>query len=130
MKLKVVTPEDVVLEENVDSVFARASDGDIGILKNHIPMVTPLSLGTLRYVKDGEKHRVAVMGGLLHTDGEDIVVLSDIAECADTIDEIRAKDAKERAEARLKQQRADVDIERAKLALSRAVTRLKTVSNN
>lgn len=129
MKLKVVTPERIVFEDpDVEAVYANTVDGEVGILPKHVPLVTPLAIGVLRYVKAGQKEPIAVMGGLLRTNGKEVTILCEAAERADEIDALRAQHAKERAEARLKQQTNDVDVKRAKTALMRSVTRLKLAS--
>lgn len=126
MKLKIVTPERIVFEENdVEAVFAKTSDGEVGILPKHIPMVAPLAVDVLRYVKAGKKEPVAVMGGLLRTNGDEISILSDAAELAKEIDVARAEQAQVRAEERLRQKSADVDVRRAEASLSRSLARLK-----
>lgn len=125
MKLKIVTPERIVFEETVDSVFAETTDGEVGILPKHIPLVAPLAISVLRYVKNGQKQPVTVMGGLLRTNGEEISVLCNAAELAGEIDKARAEQAKVRAEARLREKTTEVNVTRAESALARSITRLK-----
>lgn len=125
MKLKIVTPERLVLEEDVDAVFVQTVNGELGILPQHIPLVTPLAIGLLRYEHQSQKHPVAVMGGILQTDGKQVMVLSQAAELSSDIDAARATEAQKRAESRLKQLQADVDMERAQASLSRAQVRQK-----
>lgn len=126
MKLRIVTPERVVYEEEgIEAVYANTVDGEVGILPRHIPLVSPLAVGVLRFVKAGKKEPVAVMGGLLSTNGENIDVLCDAAELAEQIDVVRAQEAQARAEARLKQKTEDFDTDRAQVALSRSLTRIK-----
>lgn len=124
MKLKVITPDRVVLEEDVDAVYAQTTDGQVGILPRHIPLVTALDVGVLRFEQAGAKHPVAVMGGLLRTNGTEISVIASAAERAEDIDTTRASEAKKRAEARLSKQVEDTDVQRAKTALMRATVRL------
>ncbi len=129
MRLKIVTPERVVLEESdIEAVYAHTIDGDVGILPKHVPLVTPLDISVLRYVKAGQKEPVAVMGGVLRTNGKVISVLTNAAELSGEIDVARAQQAKERAEAELRQETAQTDFTRAKLALMRSLVRLKLSS--
>jgi F-type H+-transporting ATPase subunit epsilon len=129
MKLKIVTPERVVYEEDgIEAVYANTVDGEVGILPRHVPLVSPLAVGVLRFVKAGKKEPVAVMGGLLNTNGEEVTILSDAAELAEQIDVVRAKDAQSRAEALMKQKSEGVDTQRAQLALTRSITRIKASS--
>ena len=126
MKFKIVTPERVVFEQdNIEAVYALTADGEVGILPQHIPMVAPLTVGLLRYVQAGEKKPVAVMGGILRTNGTEVTVLSDAAELGGDIDVARAEQSRQRAEARLKQNQNDVDQGRAESALSRSIIRIK-----
>lgn len=125
MKLKIVTPERVVVEEDaVEAVYSTTVDGQIGILPKHVPLVTPLDIGVLYYIKAGQKQPLAVMGGLLQTDGDSVVVMSDVAEKSTDIDSARAKSAQQRAEALLHEKNDKVDIQRAQRALARASVRL------
>ncbi|HEY9746284.1 MAG TPA: ATP synthase F1 subunit epsilon [Oculatellaceae cyanobacterium] len=125
MKLKIVTPERVVVEEDaVEAVYGKSTEGQIGILPKHVPLVTPLDIGVLHYVKAGQKQPLAVMGGLLKTDGESVIVMSDAAEKSSDIDAARAQSAKLRAEARLREKSENVDVQRAQRALARATVRL------
>jgi F-type H+-transporting ATPase subunit epsilon len=126
MHLKVVTPDRIIIDEDeITEVYAKTTDGEVGILPKHVPLVTPLEISVLRYVQNGQKQTVAVMGGLLTTNGQEVSVLSDTAEKATEIDGVRAKQAKERAEARLRQKTDDIDQERAQKAFLRSLTRLK-----
>ncbi|HZS94653.1 MAG TPA: F0F1 ATP synthase subunit epsilon, partial [Chloroflexota bacterium] len=65
IQLEVVTPERVVLEQDVDIVVTRAGEGDIGILHGHEPLITPLSVGELMYRVEGEPHHLAIYGGFM-----------------------------------------------------------------
>lgn len=125
MKLKIVTPTRTVLDDEVEAVYARTSDGEFGVLPHHQPLVAPLEICILHYTQKGQDHRVAVMGGIFSTDGETTTVLSDNAELATEVDAARAHHAKERAEARLREKEASVDVKRAELSLARALVRLK-----
>lgn len=126
LTLKVLTPERQALEAEATGVYAQALDGEIGILTGHAPLLTSLKPGVLRYTnQSGQKEAIAIMGGMLETDGHQVTVLTSAAEKADEIDALRAQEAKSRAEARLREQHEKVDIDRAQMSLSRALTRLK-----
>jgi F-type H+-transporting ATPase subunit epsilon len=130
MQLTITTPEKMVLDIAITSVKAQAVDGWLGILSRHIPMVTPLKISALRYNAGGVETTVAVMGGLLQTDGITVTILCDRAETKTDIDVLRAQHAKTRAEERLAQVSniQGVNIDRAQLALARAMARLATAS--
>ena len=86
----------------------------------------PVKVYWLKYAEKGQKTYLAVMGGILSTDGKTVSVLCEAAELKSEIDVTRAQKAKERAEAALKQKQDDAKEEAAKLALARAITRIKT----
>lgn len=124
MKLKIVTPERIVVEDDVDAVYCKTTDGMLGILPQHVPLVTPLAIGVMTYEKGGKKLPLAVMGGLLNTDGKSVTVLSDAAELSDEIDAVRAEQAKARAEAELRTHTDALELAHAQHALARASVRL------
>ncbi len=126
IKLEIVTPDRVVLSEEVDYVGVPGVMGQFGVLKNHIPYLAALSIGTLYYKKGSETKYVFVSGGFAEVNGDTITILAESAERAEEIDVERAKKAKERAEKRLQQQKEDIDFARAKAALQRALVRLQT----
>ncbi|WP_303674356.1 ATP synthase F1 subunit epsilon [Vampirovibrio chlorellavorus] len=128
MLLKIVTPERVVVETEVESFVGKTIDGMIGIQSRHIPLVTPLTVGIMSYTQNGQKYPLAVMGGLLSTDGKQVTVLTDAAELSREIDSVRATRAKERAEAELRQLSDRREIAQAQESLARALTRLKLVN--
>ncbi len=127
MQLNIVTPERTVLETEADLVSAKTTDGYVGIKPRHIPLVSPLDIGVLEYTTGGQKHKIAVMGGLLSTDGKSVTILSDAAELGDDIDTTRAEESRKRAEAMLREAETSTTIDkaRAKNALDRANLRLK-----
>ncbi|MFZ5813742.1 MAG: F0F1 ATP synthase subunit epsilon [Bacillota bacterium] len=126
MSLSIITPERTVLKNaETDAVVVPVVDGSMGILHNHAPMVANLRVGILRYKENGAFKRVAVGGGFLELSNNAITVLADTAEVADSIDVIRAQEARKRAEARLRDRAANIDRARAEAALRRAVNRLR-----
>lgn len=128
LNLKIITPEKVLLEEEVDAVFSTSVDGEFGILPNHIPMMTSLSIGLTKYLQDKQEKFVATIGGIFQVENNNVTILSDAAEYGEEVDLPRARAAKERAEARLGTGLTDVDADRAQIALARAMTRLKAAS--
>lgn len=123
--LQVVTPERVVLEEDVEIVVARASEGDIGILHGHEPVLSPLDAGELTYRKGGQEYSLAVAGGFMEVTPEQVVILADTAERSEEIDRERAEQARQRAEQLLAQRRGtELEAETA-AALQRALVRLR-----
>lgn len=126
LKLRIITPERIVLETNVMQVTACAVDGELSILPDHEPLVTPLSIDMLRYKTEKEEEFAAVMGGILEVKNNEVTVLSDAAELDVEIDQARARQAREKAEAEKTQKTDKLDVYVAELAISRAIARLKT----
>lgn len=124
LSLKIITPSRNMFEGKVDMVIMRTLSGDVGILYGHQPMVTILDYGVLTIKNDGEDRLAAVLGGFAEINSEGMYILTDAAEWSDEIDVLRAKKAKERAEARLGNAQTNSDIRRAELALKRALVRL------
>lgn len=126
MTLQIISPERTVLTDvATDAVVVPVTDGSMGILYNHAPMVTNLRVGVLRYKQGGAYKRVAIGGGFLELSHNRITILADSAESGDTIDVLRAQEARKRAEARLRERAHGVDRARAEAALQRAMIRLK-----
>jgi len=126
MTISIITPEHVVLAAaETDAVVVPVVDGSMGILKNHAPMVANLRIGVLRYRQDGVFKRAAIGGGFMELSNNRITVLADVAELSESIDVMRAEAARRRAEARLRDRRANIDRARAERALKRALARLR-----
>ncbi len=125
IRLELVTPERLLVSEEVDEVIAPGYRGEFGVLPEHTQYLAILSIGVLRYRKGDETRRVAVGGGFAEVTAERVVVLADVAEKEGEIDVGRAKQAYERAEAALKDLSMD-DASYLKIyaALKRAIARM------
>ncbi len=124
--LDVVTLKRVVFSEPIESVIAPGTVGYFGILPGHTPFVSSLQVGITKITKPGgERIHLFTSSGFLMTDGKRVILLAEAAERPEEIDIARAQRAKERAEKRLAERAPDTDINRAKVALLRAITRLK-----
>jgi len=98
LKLKLITPERVLLESEVDSVSCPTQMGQITILPNHIPLVANLAPGEMKAMTRNEPRFIAVGGGVVEVrPGNEVVVLADAAEAEEEIDIQRAEEARERA---------------------------------
>nr|WP_217367758.1 MULTISPECIES: F0F1 ATP synthase subunit epsilon [unclassified Brevibacillus] len=125
MTVEVVTPERVVYSGQAEMVIARGLQGEIGIMPNHVPLVTPLKTAPVRIKTEGDKEvKMAVSGGFMEVRGDKVTILAETAELPGDIDVERAKAAKERAEKRLAEKYAELDVKRAERALQRAMARL------
>jgi F-type H+-transporting ATPase subunit epsilon len=123
--LEIVTPEKKVLSEMVDIVVAPGEEGEFGVLPNHIPFLTKIKVGELRFRVGGSARYVSVMGGYAEVLPDRVTILATAAEEATEIDVIRAKAARERAERRLAEAKDRLEFVRAQVALQRAIARLK-----
>lgn len=122
--LEVIMPDAAVLKEDVEFVLVRALDGDLGIMPNHAPLIASLRIAPLFYDKNGQRKCLSVAAGFLEINDNVMTVISPAAELPRSIDVKRAQSAKERAEKRLNDNHGDIDVERAKLAMQRALCRL------
>ena len=122
--LEVATPERLVIREHVTDAQIPASEGFLGILPEHSPLLSEMGSGDLTYRMGGETHSVAVAGGWVEVLPEQTRVLANAAEKANEIDVKRAEAALKRAEERLNNPPADLDVARAINAMKRAQARL------
>jgi len=122
--LEIVTPERKVYAEDVDMVIVKGTEGEMGILPNHVPLVTPLKIAPVKIKKGRSEEILAVNGGFIEVRKDKIVILAESAELQTDIDEERAKAAKQRAENRLSGKQDEYDYRRAELALQRAMNRI------
>jgi F-type H+-transporting ATPase subunit epsilon len=129
LRLEIVTPERKVYEKDVNMVVAKGVEGELGVLPNHIPLVTPLKVAPVRAKFGNSEEVIAVHGGFMEVRKDKIVILAEAAELGADIDVSRARLAKERAERRLAQQTSDVNAVRAELALQRANNRLNAAGD-
>lgn len=125
MNLKIITQEKVVFDGEVDSITTMGIDGQFGILKGHIPIMSALDIGVTRATIGEETKAFTTMGGILQFKDDECLILTTLAEDGNEIDEMRARDALERAKRRLKNAQARIDAKRAEAAIARAEARLK-----
>lgn len=127
--LEIVTPDRSFFSGEVEMVIVRGIEGDLAILDNRSPLITPLSIGKVRVFEDDKKtERVAaVVNGYISINEEKTTIITDSAEWPEEIDIDRAKEAKKRAEERLKKRSEGTDVLRAELALKRAINRLNII---
>jgi len=127
LRLDIVTPDRLVAHDSVSGVTLPGKNGYLGILPGHAPLLTELVPGELIYSRDGVKHFVAVTWGFAEVLPDRVIVLVQSAERAEEIDIARAEQAKQRAEERLTRfSDPEVDLERARESLRRAMARLET----
>jgi len=123
LKLDIVTAERIVYSEE-DVVIAPGTEGQLGILPHHAPLMTILQAGELVARRGGEEDIMAISGGFLEVRPDRVIVLADSAERAEEIDIERAEAAKKRAEQRLLEKPVEIDVARCEASLRRAMARL------
>ncbi len=125
-KLKIITPDRVFYEGNVIMVELTTTEGEIGILKRHIPLTAVIAPGVM-YIKETEENiKVAsLISGFVEILPGEVVILAEIVEWPEEIDTNRAEEARIRAERRLNERALGTDINRATLALKRSVVRIE-----
>lgn len=125
--LRIITPDRVFYESQIDMVEFNTTEGEIGVLPGHIPLTVIIKPGIL-YIseQDGEKE-AALHAGFAEILPDQVTILAEIIEWPDEIDEKRATAAKERAEERLRSRTPETDIARAETALQRAIARIQVL---
>lgn len=125
IQVEIVTPDRLLLSEEVDEVSIPGSEGYLGILPGHLPLLTLLGIGILSYRKRAEKQAFAVNGGFAEVLPDRVIVVADTVERPEEIDVSRARKAKEQAEGRLASAQDSMDVDRAMESLLRATARLQ-----
>jgi F-type H+-transporting ATPase subunit epsilon len=128
LQLNVVSGDRALVNEWVDEVEIPGSEGYFGVLPGHTPLLALLGVGELSYRQGQERHYLAIAFGFAEVQPEQVTILAQIAERADEIDVARAEAARKRAEARVAQPTADLDLERARMALRKSLVRLHVTS--
>jgi F-type H+-transporting ATPase subunit epsilon len=127
LRCQIITQERKLFDDDVDIVIAPGSEGEMGILPNHAPIIAALNYGEL-IVRQGEiSEAFAIGGGVLQVAHNSIVILADTAELADEIDIARAEQARQKAEASMREGIAEDEAQLAALeaAVKRASLRIK-----
>ena len=128
LTLELVTPDRAVVRESVDEIQIPGSEGYLGVLPGHTPLLTSLQVGELWFRQGGETSYAAVAFGFAEILPDRVTILAQIAERAEDIDVERAQEAERRARKRLNKSVANVDFERARIALMKSLMRLQVAS--
>jgi F-type H+-transporting ATPase subunit epsilon len=128
LTLEIVTPDRALVREEVDEVVVPGSEGYLGILPGHAPLLATLKVGELWYRVGPEKHYLAIAFGFVEVLPDRVTILAQMAEKAHEIDVARAGAAKRRAEERLARPAVEMDFERARIALMKSLIRLQVAS--
>ena len=107
LHLKITTNEKVIFDNDVKEIYLKGTQGEFGILPNHIPFMTPLEIGITKVVTDDGVKLFTTMGGIFQLKDNEALILTQTAEDANEIDVQRATEARERALARLAEDGSD-----------------------
>ena len=128
LTLELVTPDRAVVRESVDEIQIPGSEGYLGVLPGHTPLLTSLQVGELWFRQGDETSYAVVAFGFAEILPDRVTILAQIAERAEDIDVERAQEAERRARERLDRSVANVDFERARIALMKSLIRLQVAS--
>ena len=128
LQLQIVSADRLLVNEQVDEVQIPGSEGYLGVLPGHTPLLATLQVGELWYRQGQDKHFLSIAFGFVEIQPERVTVLAQIAEPAHEIDLARAEAAKKRAEERLAKPTTDMDFERTRIAMLKALVRLQVAS--
>ncbi len=118
IQLEIVTPERLAYSDTVDAVVLPGSEGELGVLPHHAPLVSMLGVGELRIRKGGQEESFAIVGGFLQVRPDRVVVMAETADMASEIDLEKAQEARREAERAIEsgyQEGADLAAARAQL---------------
>ncbi len=124
LRLEIVTPDAVVYSEDVEMVTLPSVEGELGILPQHVALMTQLVPGEIIVQKGGHDEFLAVGEGLVEVTGKRVAILTDMAIAADKIDEAKAEEARQRAEARLREKLSAQEIASLNASIARSLAQL------
>ena len=124
LKVRIITPDGLYLDTQAIQINACSLEGEFGLLSNHMPMVAMLEISKLDIVKVDNTKEYAVSGGMLQFKDNIVTILTDSVEGEDEIDIERAMAAKIRAEKRIQAHQSDMNMQRAEIALRKAINRI------
>jgi F-type H+-transporting ATPase subunit epsilon len=125
LKLEIVTPAGTVYSEDVEMVTLPSVAGQMGILPQHVPLIAQMVPGEMIVRKDSRDQFVATGEGLIEVTADRVAILTDLAVPADRIDEAKAEEARQRAEARLREKLSDEELASVNASLSRSLAQLR-----
>ena len=124
LKLEIVTAEGPIFSEDVEMVTLPAVDGQIGILPEHVPLMTRMVPGEIIVRKGNQERFLAAGGGLIEVTADHVSILTDMAIAVDKIDEAKAEEARQRALARLNEKLSSEEVASVNAALARSLAQL------
>lgn len=125
LTLEIVTPDRLVLSEEIDEVIVPSVEGYMGVRPGHAPLLARLDVGEISYRVGSEERYLACSGGFAEVQADGVSILAETAELAEEIDVERAKLARRRAEDRLEADLSEHEFRRAEISLKKAVSRVR-----
>jgi F-type H+-transporting ATPase subunit epsilon len=125
LRLEIVTPEGTVYSEDVEMVTLEGVEGQMGILPHHTRLMTQIVPGEMIVVKGAREQYLAVGEGLVSVTGKHVSIITDMAVAAESIDEARAEEARQRAAARLQEKISDEEVASVNASLVRSLAQLR-----
>ena len=125
LKLEIITPEGTVYSDDVEMVTLPGIVGEMGVLPQHVPLMTQMVPGEITVHKNGRDTFIATGEGLIEVEARRVSVLTDLAIAADRIDEAKAEEARRRAEARLREKLSDEEVASVYASLARSLAKLR-----
>ncbi len=124
-KLEILTPERQFLDCEVEAVTVTAPDGELTVLADHAPLVATMDIGSIRIKRDGQWREAFISEGFIEVKSEGTLIFTQACEWPEEIDASRALAAEKRAAERLRQKQSVTEYKQTKIALSRAMARLR-----
>jgi F-type H+-transporting ATPase subunit epsilon len=124
LKLEIVTPDGTAFSDQVDMVTLPGSEGQLGVLPQHIPLMTQIVPGEIIVQKDGKNRLFAVGEGLVEITGDQVAILTDMAVAAEDIDAAKVEEARQHAAERLREKLSNEEIANVHSALARLMAEL------
>ncbi len=125
LRLEIVTPQAVVFSEDVDMVTFPGSEGQMGVYPQHVPLIAMLIPGEIIVNRNGVETFLAVGEGLVEVTAKKVAIVTDMAIPSERIDEAKAEEARQRAEARLREKLSDEEVASVNASLVRSVAQLQ-----
>jgi F-type H+-transporting ATPase subunit epsilon len=125
LRLEIVTPDAKAFSDDVEMVTVPAAEGEMGIYPQHVPVLTQIVPGEIIVRKDGRDSFLAVGDGFIEITGERVAIMTDMAIRAENIDEAKAEEARQRAEARLAEHLDDEEAAMVSAVLTHSLAQLK-----
>ena len=125
LRLEIITPVAKVFSEDVEMVTLPGVEGEMGILPQHVPLMTQMVPGEMVVRKNGQDRFLAVGEGFVEITGDHVAILTDLAIAAENINEAMAEEARQRAQARLREKLSAEEVANVNAALARSLAQIR-----